>query len=156
MTEGEQWALVILGLMIIAVLAIIIKRQLKGLRENASATGSMAAGTNPEAGKTAHLDIRESLKVIAKLTIEDQVEISEATIRIKVLLDHLDSSLHQQAPYQVFAKVHEELAHMPTHQARKQMDKRFIHKLDQQRFAIESRYRNEVKSAAEALLKKLA
>lgn len=171
MAESELWGLSILGLLVIGVLLVIIRKQVLGLRAqtataqqassqqvaselavDASSSTEAASPTQPKSHK---LDLADSIQVIATLTLDDQVELSEAAIRLKVLLDHFDSTMHEQPAYAVFAKVYAELEHMPTHEARKQTDKRILHKLDQQRFAIEARYREEIREGASALLEKL-
>ena len=86
--------------------------------------------------------------------LEDQVELSEGCIRIKVLIDHLDASLHEQASFKIFEQMYRDTEHMPTHQARKDTDKNFIHKLDQQRFALEKQHRETIREAAKELLER--
>ncbi|KZY82260.1 hypothetical protein A3741_32365, partial [Oleiphilus sp. HI0069] len=77
-----------------------------------------------------------SIKVIAQCMLDEQVELSEGCIRIKVLLDHLAPNLHEDERFSVFIKMYDALEHMPTHEARKQTDKRVIFKLDQERFKL--------------------
>jgi len=97
-----------------------------------------------------------SIKVIATAMLEDQVELSEGCIRVKVLIDHLDASLHEQEVFKIFEEMYRKTEHMPTHQARKNVDKNFIHKLDQQRFALEKQHRDSIRKAAGELLEVLA
>ncbi len=101
----------------------------------------------------AHL--RESLEVIARTMLEDQVELSEACIRLKVLIDNYDPDLHQQRGFAVFNELHARLAHMPTHQARKEADPKWIRKLDKERYRLEREYREDLRSAGEKLLQHL-
>lgn len=153
MSEMFLWSLTILGLVLIAVLVYVIRKQLSMLKGNAAP--AERAGDESLPANAHQLDLKESLRVIATLALEDQVELSEASIRIKVLIDHLDADLHSQAPFSVFEEMYLALQHMPTHQARKDTDKKFIRKLDQQRFAIESRHRERIREGARALLRKL-
>lgn len=98
------------------------------------------------------LNLKESLEIISRALLDQQVDVSEGSIRVKVLIDHFDVTLHEQAPFSVFNEVYALLEHMPTHQARKQTDKKFLHKLDQQRFAIENKFRPQVLAASKALI----
>jgi len=97
----------------------------------------------------------DSLKVLATTILDDQVELSEGCIRIKVLLDHLDSNLHEHKSFKIFEEMYLATEHMPTHDARKNTDKHFTDKLDQQRFALEQKHREAIKSAAKALMEYL-
>ncbi|KZY65006.1 hypothetical protein A3735_24670, partial [Oleiphilus sp. HI0061] len=93
-----------------------------------------------------------SIKVIAQCMLDEQVELSEGCIRIKVLLDHLAPNLHEDERFSVFIKMYDALEHMPTHEARKQTDKRVIFKLDQERFKLEEDNQHAILSASKALL----
>lgn len=180
MSETNMWLLSALGLITIVVLVIVIKKQLSNLNQPTVAsspeqTKSAEPGKNhksanannavnivepssaePEARtKSTKLDAKESIAVIATLTLDDQVELSEASIRLKILLDHYDSNMHEKDDFRIFNEVYAALKHMPTHQARKNTDKRFLHKLDQERFAIEAKHRDAIRAGAQALLKHL-
>lgn len=93
-----------------------------------------------------------SIKVIAQCMIDEQVELSEGCIRIKVLLDHVAPQLHEDDRYSVFIKMYNATEHMPTHEARKQTDKRTIFKLDQERFKLEEDNQDEILKASRAIL----
>lgn len=93
----------------------------------------------------------DSLRVIAMAIEEDQVEYSEACLRIKGLLDHVEPQLMEKPPFRVFMEVYEQLCHMPTHQARQDTDARFVDKMDKERFAVEKRHADEIRHAATAI-----
>jgi len=150
MSEAIIWTGILVGLAMIAGLCWFIlskSRELKLLQ---------AQRTQQEvqqAEKRRYLV--DSIKVIATTMLEDQVELSEGCIRIKVLIDHLDASLHEQVSFKIFEQMYRDTEHMPTHQARKNTDKNFIHKLDQQRFALEKQHREAIRKAAKELLETL-
>lgn len=100
--------------------------------------------------------VRTSLIVLGKSILDDQIELSEACIRIKVLLDNSRPGWHADPGLAVFARMYDGMSHMPTHQARQDTDKRFIHKLDQQRFQLERQHRDEIRVAAKELLRSLS
>lgn len=141
-----QWILIATGLLTIALLLMFISRQLKVLKGERTQRSKHLAFQNRR-----RQDIVESLRVLALAIEEDQVEYSEACLRIKGLLDLVAPELLEQPPFDIFARVHEQLRHMPTHQAREETDKRFIRKLDRERFAIENRHSEAVREAAYAL-----
>jgi hypothetical protein len=96
-------------------------------------------------------DMIDSIHVIAMAIEEDQVEYSEACLRIKGLLDHVEPQLMEKPPFRVFMEVYEQLRHMPTHQARQDTEARFVVKMDKERFAVENRHADEIRRAATAI-----
>lgn len=99
--------------------------------------------------------VRTSLYVLGKSILDDQIELSEACIRIKVLLDNSQPGWHGEPDLAIFSRMYDDMSHMPTHQARQDTDKRFIHKLDQQRFRLEHELRDDIRAAAQALLMRI-
>jgi hypothetical protein len=147
MSDEIVWLGILVGLVMIAGLCWFIltkSRELKAFQVQRAQQDAQ------QIEKRSYLI--DSIKVIATTMLEDQVELSEGCIRIKVLIDHLDASLHEQDAFKIFELMYRETEHMPTHQARKNTDKNFIHKLDQQRFALEKQHRESVRKAAKKLL----
>jgi len=151
MSEAIIWLGILMGLVMIAGLSWFILTKLREFKVLQAQRDQQEA---QQADQRSYLI--DSIKVIATTMLEDQVELSEGCIRIKVLIDHLDASLHEQESFKIFEQMYRDTEHMPTHQARKNTDKNFIHKLDQQRFALEKQHRESIHKAAEALLKTLA
>jgi len=147
MNNSIIWFGIFLGTVIGIGLCYYISIKSRELKSHRHQQQLLAA--EHESKKTFLID---SIKVLATTILDDQVELSEGSIRIKVLIDHLDASLHEKAEFKVFEDMYLAMQHMPTHQARKDTDKHFIHKLDQQRFSLEQKHRNEIRTAAKALL----
>ncbi len=97
-------------------------------------------------------DAINSIKVLAQCMIDKQVELSEGCIRVKILLDHVAPKLHEDKSFSIFIKMYDALEHMPTHEARKQADKRLVFKLDQERFKLEEDNQQAILAASKALL----
>jgi len=147
-TSINDWLLILLGLIAIAGLSLIVRRQVITLRREKNL--QKALQTKAEA---THTHIVKSLKILARCIIAEQVEYSEACIRIKVLLDNIAPELHQQADYAIFNSIYDATAHMPTHEARKSVDRRFLFKLDKQRWQLETEKEAAIKQGARNLLK---
>jgi hypothetical protein len=88
-----------------------------------------------------HAYIIESLQVISANVIEEDLNLSEATIRCKMLLDGLILTPDERQPYSVLDEVFEQIQHFDTHQARKNLTKDERKKQDKAREAIEEQYR---------------
>jgi hypothetical protein len=151
MSDVMIWSVIIVGLVFIAGLCWFIFTKLRELKV---LKAQQAKNEAEQAEKRNYL--KDSIKVIATSMLEGQVDLSEGCIRIKVLIDHLDASLHEQASFKIFEQMYRDTKHMPTHQARKNTDKNFINKLDEQRFALEKQHRESIRQAAEELLEVLA
>ena len=151
MNDAVIWSGILVGLVVIAGLCWFILSKYRELK------AFKAQRAQQEAQQKEQRDyLVDSIKVIATTMLEDQVELSEGCIRIKVLMDHLDASLHEDEAFKIFEQMYRDTEHMPTHQARKNTDKNFIHKLDQQRFALEKQHRESIRKASLALLEKFA
>lgn len=92
------------------------------------------------AGQAKRLNyLHESIATISLAMQQGQCELSEGCIRLVVLLDNLPNA--EKAGFaQRFPKIHEmyeRIKHMPTHDARKQLSKKELHKLDREREQLE-------------------
>lgn len=146
MSSSMVWATILLGAVISLLLVRFILKKWRIIKA-ADAAGLAYEKSQREKRQ----EIIDSIKIIAKCMSEGQVELSEGCIRIKVLLDHVDPTLHEQAPFSIFSTMYKATEHMPTHEARKKTDKKFIHKLDQQRFKLERDNKEAILSASEAI-----
>lgn len=146
MPEWLQWSLIITGAIAIVVLLGFIRRQTVILSDNRKRQQKADAFQARR-----RQDMIDSIRVIAMAIEENQVEYSEACLRIKGLLDHVEPALMGKAPYRVFMEVYEQLRHMPTHQARQDTEARFVEKMDKERFSVEKRHADEIRRAATAI-----
>lgn len=108
-----------------------------------------------KANEDMRLNATQSIKVIAQCMLDEQVELSEGCIRIKVLLDHVAPELHEDPYFKIFALVYDATRHMPTHEARKETDRKTIMKLDLERMKMEAKHKDEIMSATRQLLSRL-
>jgi Protein of unknown function (DUF2489) len=146
MPQWLQWALIIGGVAAIALLAGFILRQLRVLQASKRRQEKTEAFQ-----KERRASMVESLQVLAMAVEAEQMEYSEACLRIKGLLDHVSPELLQQQPYRVFQEIHDQIQHMPTHEARQNTETRFVEKMDRERMAIEEANAGRIREAAVAL-----
>lgn len=146
MPQWLQWSLIVAGLTTIAFLLVFIRRQTRILaREKARKKKAEAFQ------QQRRQSMIESIRLIALAVEEDQVEYSEACLRIKGLLDHVAPELLEQEPFHVFLEVHDKLQHMPTHRNRQATETRFVEKMDKERFAVEQEHADAIRQAAAAI-----
>ncbi len=146
MPQWLQLSLITGGAIAIIALLVFIRRQMAILSENRKRQHKAEAFQAKR-----RQDMIDSIHVIAMAIEEDQVEYSEACLRIKGLLDHVEPQLMERPPFRVFMEVYEQLRHMPTHQARQDTEARFVDKMDKERFAVEKRHADEIRRAATAI-----
>lgn len=148
MPQWLQWALIISGAIAIALLAGFILRQMRTLQANKRRQEKTETFQKERRAKMV-----ESIQVLAMAVEAEQMEYSEACLRIKGLLDHVKPELLEQSPFDVFREVHDLIQHMPTHQARQDTETRFVEKMDRERLAIEEAHASRIREAAAALRK---
>ncbi len=146
MPRGLQLVIIALGLIAIAVLLYYIWRQSRAIaehRQRQRKTEEFQAKRRDE--------MIESIRIIAMAVEEDQVEYSEACLRLKGLLDYIAPELLEKSPFYVFQTVHDKIQHMPTHRARQSTETKFVQKMDKERLAVEKEHADEVRRAATAI-----
>ena len=96
----------------------------------------------------------ESIDAIARAMRQEQCPLSEGSIRIAVLLDHMvmqpetDFSKHYPAIHEMYGKI----KHMPTHEARKQHPREEIERMDEEREALEESMAEAIQQDVKSLL----
>ncbi|MGB1479732.1 MAG: DUF2489 domain-containing protein, partial [Marinobacter salsuginis] len=100
MPQWLQWSLIIAGLVAIILLLVFIRRQIGLLSENRKRQAKAE-----EFQTNRRKDMIRSIRVIAMAVEEDQIEYSEACLRLKGLLDHIAPELLDQAPFRIFQEV---------------------------------------------------
>lgn len=146
MPLAVQWTLIILGLAASAGLVWYIqrqRRQLKSIHQSRAKTRALQAKRRES--------MIESIRLLAMTAEQEQVEYSEACIRIKGLLDHVAPHLLAREPFSIFQRMYEKTEHMPTHEARKQADPELIRQLDEERFALEREHGEAIHRAVVAI-----
>lgn len=95
--------------------------------------------------------IKESLFQISRAVINDQCEVSEGCIRITKLKEIIPS-LEEIEELKVFNHMFSEIEKFPYLEARDELSKQEKFKQDNERFAIEDKYRDRIKQGCKDLL----
>jgi hypothetical protein len=101
--------------------------------------------------KERHDKIIESIRVIANAFEDQQVEMIEASIRLKVLLDNLPLSEEEKKPYAVFEVIYEKVAHIPTHENWKALSRKEKAGFQKEMSTVEKEYKDLFADAAKQL-----
>lgn len=103
--------------------------------------------------RRAHQNSLENLDYVVSALVQEQVDITEASWRCKVLLEIVDPSLTERPEFQAFAEVYQRTQHLKTHSARKQLSPRERMQEDKERLIVEDEMRPAVLAAAAAVIK---
>lgn len=112
---------------------------------------------NQESEKQKRIDyIVDSVSHIAKAMKAEQCEFSEGVLRIWVLLEHYCSDQSEPKDYQHlypgFYALYEVIKDMPTHEARKKVNKKELFKLDSKRWKAEKDHQEQINADLDKLL----
>lgn len=113
-----------------------------------------------QAEKVSQIELERRLAVdiefLAQSLATGQIQPIEGAIRIKVLLDNYAGPRRELLDLTVFETVYDETAHIPTHQAWKDLPREQRIALEREMKAIEQTHKQRLESAAAELSKGLA
>ncbi|MBN0986601.1 DUF2489 domain-containing protein [Amphritea pacifica] len=151
MSETTLYILISVNLFIVVALVYYILRLVKQQKQKRMEAENKLKKIAAEV-RDNRLHIIESLQVIGQAILNDEIPLTEACIRCKVLLDNLDPQLAQSEAYIVFNEVFEQSKHIPRKEAWKKLKGpeklEYIAHMD----VLESGYSDQVISAAKCLL----
>ena len=131
----------LVALLVIAVLAWYAMRLLKQLKLQKTLIAQA------KSARTTRL--KESIEIIAKAMQSGECNHSEGVIRLSMLLMPFGKTLQ---PYAAMAQLHEIVRDMPTHEARKELEKKERMRLDLERESAEAKFEQEIMEELHRLL----
>ena len=96
--------------------------------------------------------LASDIKFIAQAMVEQQCEITEGCLRIKVLMDHLDPNLQHKKEFSTIQQMHSLTSNMATHEAYKALPRKEQFKQDKERFRLEELHRDAVLKEAKIIV----
>ncbi len=99
-----------------------------------------------------HAALAEDLRILAGSLLDEQVPLIEGAIRIKVLLDNYDAQLGQDPRCQVFQRLFEATATVPTHAAWNALERAERRRHEAAFSALELQHKAEARRSARWLL----
>ncbi|RTE66741.1 DUF2489 domain-containing protein [Amphritea opalescens] len=151
MSETTLYILIAINLIIVAGLATYILRLLKQQKQKRLDAEVKLQKIAAEVSKH-RLHLIESLQVISRAILNEDIPLTEASIRCKVLLDNLDPVLAQSETYLVFNEVFEQTKHIPRLTAWKALKGPEKLEFMAHMEALESDYNDQLVTAARSLL----
>jgi hypothetical protein len=98
--------------------------------------------------------IGESIRIIARATVQKQCNLSEAAIRLTILFETLlvDKAIEMESEYPALSELFEKVKEMPTHEQRKTVASKELKKLDKQRLVFEAELEERIIKEASQLV----
>lgn len=147
--------LIILAVSIVMGLAFYAGRLLWLLKQqNIQQQQAAAKAAQQQQDKKQYL--QESIVLISRAMLEQQCEFSEGALRLWVLLDHWpqadkpDATTSYPGIYQMYSVVKD----MPTHQARKEQDKKLTRQQDKLRLTAEKDLKAQIEDDLRLILER--
>lgn len=150
MSENQQLVLVLIGLGLIAGLGFYIFHMLKKERLAKVEQQSRLLELEEKAQEQRDYLI-DSIRVISLAMQDEQCELAEGSIRIKVLMDHLAPFLHEHEDFSIFSEMYEATKHMPILDEWKKLKLRQRYELTLEREALEEKHKDAIIAASKKL-----
>jgi len=150
MTDTVVWAMLVIGILIIAVLAVVAGYYLWQLYRLRRAQKVQLEKVKAESGAQRQR-INTSIQVIAGSVGRDDLSLTEASIRISVLLDSLSVDEAVREEYSAFYQLRDATAHIPILDQWKKLPVTERRKLEKERLKHEQTYSAFVLAAAERI-----
>ncbi|MEX0624762.1 DUF2489 domain-containing protein [Saccharospirillum sp.] len=144
MNSWILYSLALAAIAIITVLAIVAWRLQRQVRQKEQERAQVKAAYEQKT-EARRAFVLQSLEIISTNALEEDLNLTEATIRCKILLDSLEMPETERQSYQILDQVFEQVQGFDTHQARKDLTPAERHKQDQQRGKIESEFEAALK-----------
>jgi hypothetical protein len=137
---------------VVLVLMVIAVRLLRQVRQQTAQNAlKQQALAQKQAEQAVYLV--ESLQLIANNVLTNDLNLSEAAIRCKVLLDALMLPAEAREPFEVLDEVYQHLQAFDTHEERKKLTAAERKAQDRSRIDIEGRYRQRLLGCFQALVR---
>lgn len=133
------WVLVALGFVVIAGLAWYATSLLLQLKKQQEAQKAQQAEAKKKIAER-NKNIAESVDTIVAAMLEGQCDYSEGSIRLCVLLDHMqfEDGTKARNTYPEMHAFYDKIKHMPTHKQRAELSKKERMKQDVERMKYEA------------------
>lgn len=106
-----------------------------------------------EVENQARIKTMENIHAVSLALVQGQVEVMEASIRLRTLIDIIEPDWFDKVELKVFAEITRRGSPFATHQARKDLPKQERMKQDLERMALEGEYHDAALEGARWLLK---
>ncbi len=122
------------------------------LHLEAKRQASLAKETHERERDQARKNILENLLLLARALEDQQVNLTEACLRIRVFLDLLDEGVHVHSEnFFIFDVVYQKAKRLATHEERAKLTTEVREQQDQEREVLENEYQTQIQKAATQL-----
>lgn len=126
---NDWWPLLLAAILIVAGLAFYLGQLLFQLKRQQQLQQQALVNAQQKYAERQQY-LLDSITLIAKAALEQQCDYSEAALRIWVLLENYQPELAQACRYPGLFAMYDCVKAMPTHDARKELEKKELRRLD--------------------------
>ncbi|MBP0048609.1 DUF2489 domain-containing protein [Marinobacterium sp. AK62] len=145
------YSLIVAGLVAIAILSLIIYRQLHRARAERTEQARREAAAI-EALEERHQYLQESIRLVAGAILhDDKMSMTEGCIRLKVLLENFRPQLLEQEAYAVITEVHDKTSHIPIKEEWKALPRKLQRSYEKEMRELEQQHETAIQSVAREL-----
>lgn len=148
MESGTAIGLLVIAVVIIAALAWYALKLQKEVRAREAEKEAVVVKAREKT--------LENIHIIAQAMLEEQVEIMEGCLRLRVMIDIIEPEWFLLDEVKVFDEIARRGNHLATHQARKELPKQERMKQDVERMSLEAEYQDAALKGAQWLLQQKA
>ncbi len=146
-----MWILLGIGLTIILVLSSVAGYYLYLVKRQKEAQKKQKQELKLVAEKKRKEHVR-SIVLLSRALIQDEVSLTEASIRINAIASAIDLTEESRETLSVFKQLSEATSHIPILDAWKKLSRSEKNRLEKERLSIEKKYADFVKAAAQKIL----
>ena len=150
MSQEVQLTLIVVGIVVIVGLLWLIRWQLNSQKQKLQAQQEALAELQAKAQQQRD-HLIESVRVISLAMQDDQCELTEGCIRLKMLLDHLAPYLHEHEDFCIINQMFESTKHMPILDEWKKLKIKQRFEMTKERETLENAHRPAIIAAAKKL-----
>lgn len=152
MSTSLMYTLILIGVLFIAFLSKLIFKQMGAARERKD---KQQAREEKYARESA--DQREylvnSIKILSNAVLhDDKIRLTEGCIRLKVMMDNLDPSMHQRPELSVIEEVYNRTSHIPFLSGWRKLDRKEQRGFEKEMREVEQECKERISKAAEFLV----
>lgn len=145
------YSLIVTGLVAIAILSLIIYRQLHRARAEKEEQAKREAEAI-EALEERHQYLQESIRLVAGAILhDDKMSMTEGCIRLKVLLENFRPQLLEQEAYAVITEVHDKTSHIPIKEEWQALPRKLQRSYEKEMRELEQQHETAIQSVAREL-----
>ncbi len=152
MSTSFIYTLILIGLLFIAFLTRLILKQTGAERERKAEQLAREEKYAQESAEQRKYLV-DSIKILSNAVLhDDKITLTEGCIRLKVMMDNLDPSMHQHPELSVIEEVYNRTSHIPFLSDWRKLDRKVQRSFEKEMREVEQECKERINKAAKSLV----